>query len=179
MEISISPVEDDWRTDGIAELVSGWERESGLVLPAGYRTFLIGFNGGRPYPNMFRHTALLPEDGCGNPTEHFLDCLYSVDRVMSWSKELGDRLPAGCLAIGGDPGLLEIILSLRPEDYGDTYSWVRSWASWGSPDNSYLCPQASSFSAWLGMLFDDDERSGHDHWHTPRAERLKRSLEIA
>jgi hypothetical protein len=179
MERSISPIGEDWQGgEAIASLISNWERSSGLTLPADYRAFLIRYDGGRPYPNMFRHSALSPDDGSVNPTEHFLDQLYSWDRVVAWSDELGDRLPGGCLTIGADPGLLEIVISLRPEDFGAVYSWVRSWTSWGSVENAYLCPQGQSFGAFVTSLFDDEDESGHDYWHTPRVECLKRPLEL-
>lgn len=173
MERWISPLGEEWQE---ASAIADWERSAGYALPDDYRAFLVGYNGGRPYPNMFRHTALAP-DGAAE-TEHFVDPFYAWDRVVAWSHELGNRLPAGCLAIGADPGLLEIVLSLRSEDFGATYSWVRNWASWGSAENSYLCPQASSFAAFVAALSDDDAQTGHDYWHTPRRERLKRRLDV-
>ncbi|UXN76036.1 SMI1/KNR4 family protein (plasmid) [Devosia sp. A8/3-2] len=172
----ISPVDEEWETgDATASAISGWEQTTGYALPADYRVFLIAYNGGRPYPNMFRHSALAVDEGSDNPTEHFVDPFYARNRVVGWSHELGNRLPAGFLAIGADPGLIEIVLSLRAEDFGATYSWVRNWSSWGSAENSYLCPQASSFSAFIATLFDDDEKNGYDYWYTPRREKLKRT----
>jgi hypothetical protein len=175
----ISPIGEGWEAgETVASTISSWEQTTGYALPADYRTFLISYNGGRPYPNMFRHTALSPDEGSDNPTEHFVDPFYSWNRVMDWSHELSNRLPAGFLAIGADPGLLEIVISLRAEDFGTTYSWVRNWSSWGSPENSYLCPQASSFCEFIAALSDDDEQNGHDYWYTPRREKLKRTLSI-
>lgn len=177
MERWISPVGEQWQTgQAVATAISDWERSTGFALPNDYRAFLVGYNGGRPYPNMFRHTALVADDTA--ETEHLVDPFYAWDRVVAWSRELGNRLPAGCLAIGADPGLLEIVLSLRSEDFGATYSWVRNWANWGSAENSYLCPQASSFAAFVAVLFDDEAQTGHDYWHTPRRESLKRRLDV-
>ncbi|MEZ0472672.1 SMI1/KNR4 family protein [Luteimonas salinilitoris] len=179
MDRLISPVGEKWETgEALASAISGWEQRAGYALPGDYRAFLISYNGGRPYPNMFRHTALAPEEWCENPTEHFVDPFYAWDRVVAWNHELGNRLPTGCLAIGADPGLLEIVLSLRTEDFGAIYSWVRSWSMWGSDENNYLCPQASSFGAFVASLFDDDEQNGYDYWHTPRRESLKRRLNV-
>jgi hypothetical protein len=178
MERLISPIERDWHADGdTAAALSRWEQETGLRLPDDYRRFLIRYNGGRPYPNLFRHSAR-DADGAQNPTEHFVDPLYGWDRVVPWSSELANRLPPGSLAIGADPGLLEIVLSLRPEDHGAIYSWLRNRAAWGSAENSYLCPQASSFSAFVASLSDDDEKNGHACWHTPLGERLRRKLDV-
>jgi len=175
----ICPVGESWEAgEPINQAIADWEKSADYALPADYRTFLINYNGGRPYPNMFRHTALTPEEGSPNPTEHFVDPLYSWDRAVSWSNELGNRLPTGCLAIGADPGLLEIVLSLRAEDVGAVYSWVRNWADWGSAENRYFCPQASSFGVFIAALFDDDEKNGYDYWRTPRGESVQRALNI-
>lgn len=175
----ICPVGERWDAgETIDQAIAGWEKSAGYGLPADYRAFLINYNGGQPYPNMFEHTALAPEEGSPNPTEHFVDSFYPWERTMSWSNELGNRLPTGCLTIGADPGLLEIVLSLRPEDFGSVYSWVRNWADWGSAENTYLCPQASSFRLFIAALFDDDEQNGYDYWYTPRRENLTRALDV-
>lgn len=178
MDRVISPVEQEWSAAGTAAAaVSRWELESGLGLPDDYRRFVIRYDGGRPYPNMFKHTAL-DDQGAQNPSDHLVDPLYSWDRVVTWSGELGNRLPPKCLAIGADPGLLEIVLSLRAEDYGAVYSWVRNRAVWGSAENSYLCRQAPSFGGFVAALSDDAEQSGRACWYTPRADRLKRELAV-
>lgn len=172
----ISPVGKQWNTAGGPDSgISRWQQAAGLRLPAEYRDFMTRHDGGRPYPNMFRHRAM-DDQGFPNPSEHFVDPLYEWSHVVEWSKELGNRLPPGVLAIGADPGLIEIVLSLRAEDHGAVYSWVRNWAVWGSEENRYLCPQAPSFAAFMASLFDDDERSGHDYWHTPLRDGLKRKL---
>lgn len=174
----ISPVGEAWTAEGdAAAAIGALERAAGLRLPHDYRRFMLRYNGGRPYPNMFRHTAREP-DGVENTTEAFLDPLDDWDRVVAWSRELGNRLPPKCLAIGADPGLLEIVLSLREADHGAVFSWVRNWGAWGSAENSYLCPQAASFSAFVGGLSDDAQQSGRQYWHTPRCAGLKRALEF-
>ncbi|CAH2395486.1 hypothetical protein MES4922_120188 [Mesorhizobium ventifaucium] len=121
--------------------------------------------------------STLDAQGFENPSEHFLDPLYSWDHVVTWTGEFGNRVPSGSLAIGADPGLIEIILSLRMEDHGAVYSWVRNWGVWGSEENSYLCPQAATFVAFVASLFDDEEKNGYDYWHTPYRERLQRKLD--
>ena len=178
MKRVISPLEQKWSADGAAaSAVSRWEEESGLRLPGDYRRFVIRYDGGRPYPNMFRHTAL-DDQGAANPSDHLVDPLYSWEHVVTWSGQLGNRLPSRCLAIGADPGLVEIVLSLRVEDYGAVHSWVRNLGVWGSPENGYLCPQTPSFSAFVASLFDDAEQNGRAGWRTPQAERLQRDLDV-
>lgn len=177
MDRLISPVDREWNADSAtASAISSWEHAKGLRLPDDYRGFMTRYNGGRPYPNMFRHTAL-DTQGFENPSEHVLDPLYGWDHVVTWSNELGNRLPPESLAIGVDPGLLEIVLSLRMRDYGAIYSWVRNWGVWESEENSYLCLQAPSFAAFIASLSDDEAKSGYDYWHTPRRENLQRKLD--
>lgn len=178
MDRLISPVGKEWGADGAAApAISAWEHETGLRLPDDYRGFMLRYDGGRPYPLTFRHTAL-DAQGFENPSEHYLDPFYDWNRVVAWSEELGNRLPPGTVSVGADPGLLEIVLSLREGDHGAVYSWVRNWGAWGNEENSYLCPQAPSFRAFVTSLFDDGERNGYDYWHTPRRERLKRDLDV-
>lgn len=177
MERWVSPVGAEWAIEDAAEAIEIWERESGLCLPDDYRSFMGRHNGGRPYPLMFIHTAREP-GGEPNPTEHFVNSFSDWDHVVSWTGELGNRLPGGCIAIGGDPGLIELILSLRPADYGHVYSWVRNWGVWSSPDNDYLCPQARSFRDFVQGLSENDDEDGYDYWYSPASARTRRLLEF-
>lgn len=176
MDRLISPLGDGWSEAGAnAEAIAQWERETALRLPDDYRAFLLRYDGGRPYPNLFWHTAREPGD-FPNPSEGYIDPISGWARVVSWSAELGNRLPPKTLAIAADPGLVEILLSLREEDHGAIHSWVRNWGGWGSQDNDYLCPQAASFTAFIASLSDDEEKNGYEYWHTPATARLQREL---
>lgn len=177
MDRLIFPLEEGWGADETAAAITQWEGETGLRLPADYRAFLLSYDGGRPYPNIFAHTARDP-GGSGNPTESYLDPLYRWAHIVSWSAELGNRLPPKTLTIGANPGLIELLLSLRDEDHGAVYSWVRNWGEWGSEENDYLCPQAKTFSAFVMSLTDDEEKNGFDYWHTPDCDRLQRELVV-
>ncbi|WEK05957.1 MAG: SMI1/KNR4 family protein [Candidatus Devosia phytovorans] len=148
----------------VVEAIEAWEHSSGMRLPNDYRAFMTRYNGGRVYPLMFRHTAREPGDE-PNPTEHFLDPLNDWHRVVTWREELGDRLPMESLVIGRDPGLIELVLSLRPHDHGHVYSWVRNHGgTWSSPENDYLCLQAPSFRTFVESLYEDEDGDGHDYW---------------
>lgn len=177
MERWVKPVGPDWATDDPGVAIEAWERRSGLRLPDDYRSFMRQHDGGRPYPLMFLHTAREP-DGEPNPTEHYVNAFSDWSYVASWTEELGNRLPKGCISIGGDPGLIELILSLRQDDHGHVYSWVRSWGAWSSTENDYLCPQTQSFRGFVESLFDNDEKEGYDYWYSPSSKRTRRLLEL-
>ena len=175
MDRWILPVGADWATIAPTDAIKGWERRSGFRLPDDYRTFMMRYDGGRPYPLMFLHTAR-ESDGEPNPTEHYVDPFFEWEYVSSWTEELGNRLPKGCLAIGGDPGLINLILSLRQDDYGCVYSWVRNWGAWSSPENDYLCLQAQSFQGFVESLFENEQMEGYDYWYLPSSKRTQRPL---
>ncbi len=150
----------------LPETLAQWEQQTGLQLPPDYRSFLLQHDGGRPYPNLFRHTV--PDSGDGEAViDHFLDRCYGWQFLQDWRAQLADRLPERMLVIGADPGLIEIVLSLREQDHGAIYSWVRNPAPWGSADNLYLCPQAASFTEFFVSLGDDEERNGYEYWYMP------------
>lgn len=178
MDRLIRPVDGGWKDDGAAaSAIAAWEQQSGLKLPDDYRVFMLRYNGGKPYPLAFMHTAR-DADGFENPSEHYLDPFHDWARVVSWSNELGNRLPPRSLSIGADPGLIEIVLSLREEDFGAVYSWVRNRGVWGSDDNNYLCAQAPSFRAFVESLTDDASRSGYSYWGQPAGKHLERTLVV-
>ncbi len=160
----VKPLHAEWPNEGVSEAIQIWERDNGVQLPNDYRSFMTRYDGGRVYPLMFRHTAREPGDA-PNPTEHFVDPFYDWGRVVTWRAELGDRLPKQCLVVGGDPGLIELVMSLRQDDYGHIYSWVRNFGGpWPSPDNDYLCLQASAFREFVEGLFENADGDGRDYW---------------
>lgn len=174
----IKPLQTGWADKDVCEAIKAWEHASGMRLPDDYRAFMTRYNGGRVYPLMFMHTAREPGDA-PNPTEHFVDPVNDWDRVVTWREELGDRLPSQCLVIGRDPGLIELILSLRQEDHGHVYSWVRNWGGpWSSSDNDYLCLQASSFREFVEGLFENDDGDGREYWDMFSTEQEARRLEF-
>lgn len=172
MEHLITPVDEGWSEPGTAEpAIAAWETETGLALPADYRRFLLVFDGGRPCPKTFRHGW--SEDGAIHTTESYLEPFYAWQRVISWSAELGSRLPPQTLSIGADPGLIELLLSLRPQDHGTVYSWVRNWGDFG-PDNDWLWRQAGSFTEFVHALYDSG--GDLDSWRLPGLVKLERKL---
>lgn len=178
MNALIRPSRPSW--DAVADArpaIGAWEQVTGLVLPEDYRSFMLRYNGGSPYPNLFRH-AWADEDGQPAESESFLEPLYDWQHAESWTRELGNRLPPQTLAIGADPGLIEIVLSLRQDDYGTIYSWVRNRGAWGDAENSYLCRQAGTFREFVDNLYDTADRMGHGHWHLPGLKHLERRLEF-
>ncbi len=71
----IAPLSEEWMIPSDLEnRVAGWERSAGVRLEASYRSFLMSYNGGRPYPNVF--DVAIPENIWGSSDRQtFLDQL--------------------------------------------------------------------------------------------------------
>lgn len=171
----IQPIHDDWRPATAAgPAIAAWEERNAARLPDDYRAFMLCYDGGRPVPKTFRH-SWADEDGTTLSEETYLEPFYDWARVVEWSGELGNRIPAGTLAIGANPGLIEVLLSLRAADHGAVYSWLRNWGAF-EPGNDHLCRQADSFRAFVEGLYDDG--AGVDGWRLPGLIHLERRLEF-
>lgn len=159
------------------QAIEAWEARTGLALPDGFRRFMLAFNGGRPHPRLFRYTVPLERYPSTEPVTQ-LAPLYSWASVEAhWRGEVyGSGTPRGMLLIGCDPGGLEVLLSLRPEDAGQIFTWVHTTAPWGTEDNDQIWHQADSFEAFLDSLFDWPDGSDYRGWRVPIFDRLARPL---
>ncbi|MFK4808666.1 SMI1/KNR4 family protein [Devosia sp. ZW T5_3] len=157
--------------------IEAWERRTGLQLPSDYKSFMLKFNGGRVYPNMFNYAVPLERYPSTEP-ETFLDPLYDWEYVEKiWSgEEFGEGCPPGMLDIGSNPGGLEVLLSVSGDTYGQIFNWLRSTNKWGTDGNDEVWLQAPSFRAFMDNLFDNSDRLGYDHWHLPGLAPLVREL---
>ena len=153
----IAPDRDGWskREDNLGAVLS-LEEAVGCLLPQDYRDFLLEYNGGAPYPQVFRF-APDPED-----PDRFLDRLHSAEfaQQLFVERPFGDNLPTGTLIIGEDPGGLQLLLSLRAEDLGRVHALY-------PVDASPLVTLADSFRDFLRLLHETEDGIGFEHWHTP------------
>lgn len=170
----IAPTDKDkgWSLAAATErAIVAWEAETALRLPEAYRRFMIRFDGGYVWPNMF--TSAIIEAGIipSSDTAMFIDTLYSFDLVLGhWRKDTyGDGTPPGMVFVGDNPGGTEIVMSVRPHDFGVIYLWYHSTNIWGTDgnDDSALIRQADSFPAFLQSLYDDTDKSGYEAWYIP------------
>ena len=150
--------------------VQAWSNHLGRKLPADYRTFLIRYDGGSPYPNIFDEVT--PDAVRRGPdTQAFCDVIYDLDYARSETDDAtyGNAVPSGFIPIAQDPGGLEILLSLRDADFGHVFLWQGTTEPWGSEGNNEnrLFRQASSFVAFLDSLYDTPDKIGYDQWATP------------
>jgi len=105
------------------ECLRVYERQFGVILPDDYRCFLLRTNGGRPVPD-----GLEVRSWPGRSTRvHFFFGLHDGDHnnLGSWTHELGDRLPTGCVPIAVDMGGNFIVLATE-ERRGEVYYWDAS-----------------------------------------------------
>jgi len=161
--------------------VTSFVTSLGVALPAPYQEFLVRFDGGAPYPNIFNDAR--PAEVRGFPdNQAFCDRLYDLSRVMELQAgdSYGDGIPSGFILIGEDPGGLEIMLSLRSQDFGAIYVWQGTADRWASETNNetLIAKQADSFVAFLNSLYDTPDRIGLDQWETPLRKETAVSLDL-
>lgn len=161
------------------DIIAAWEQAAGCRLPAAYRSFMLGYGGGRIYPSMFV-VDQPPEIWGMTDFCTFCDPLYDWDYAVSlWNGETYlDARPKDFFFIGCNPGGLEILMSLRPADHGCIYTWWGGSLRWGDKGNNernvYL--QAGNFTDFIGQMFENESRDAYAYWATPRHTLLAREL---
>ncbi len=141
------------------DIIAAWEQAVGCRLPAAYRSFMLGYGGGRIYPSMFV-VDQPPEIWGMTDFCTFCDPLYDWDYAVSlWNGETYlDARPKDFFFIGCNPGGLEILMSLRPADHGCIYTWWGGSLRWGDKGNNernvYL--QAGNFTDFIGQMFENE-----------------------
>jgi SMI1-KNR4 cell-wall len=176
----IAPLHAEWPDlSKMPATIAQWEAQEGRKIPADYRGFMINYGGGRPYPNVFE--VAIPDDLWDSYEKTvFCNPLYAWEYAVGvWAKStFRDGTPTGLFFIGTDPGNLQLLISLRPKDYGKVYLWVPTNDTWGSDTNNdtHLYLQAPTFTDFIMGLFDTPDSIGKDQWHTPRNEMLARDL---
>ncbi|KJS08448.1 MAG: hypothetical protein VR78_18115 [Hoeflea sp. BRH_c9] len=180
MERLILPVDGKWEDVGDpGPAIEAWEQRTGRRLPDDYRAFMRKFNGGRPFPLMFRYQIPLEIYPSDEPVT-FLDPLYGWNYVEEiWDQKVfSAATPPDMIFIGADPGGLELLLSVRPEDHGRIYAWLHSLDAWGHGGNTRIWPQAASFRAFIESLFENDAGDGDAYWRLPGQEPLERRFDF-
>lgn len=159
--------------------IARWEQETKHILPSDYRRFMLKFNGGRVFPRLFRYTVPLDRYPSTQPCTK-VKVFYSWAEVVSYGRGdiYGKGNPADMLFIGCDPYSLEILLSLRPTDFGHIFCWVHTSTPWGTEGNTEVWHQADSFEGFLASLYDRTDGSDYGAWHVPIYDKLAKPLEF-
>ncbi|MFC1458999.1 SMI1/KNR4 family protein [Microvirga arabica] len=154
-----------------------WEKTNGMRLPDGYRRFMLAFNGGCVYPRLFFYAVPLEYYPSTEPVT-FVDLFYSWSDVRKYSRGdvYGRGNPPDMLFIGSTPGGLQILMSLRAEEFGQIFCWVHNTNIWGTDGNDHIWYQASSFENFLKSLYDEPDRSDYDNWRIPIYDKLAKPL---
>ncbi len=176
----IRPLGAAWdEAAGDASRIEAWEAEQGVTLPEDLRAFLVAFDGGRVYPNMFDYSVPLTGLSSTAATT-FLDRLYGFEQIAaSWGGgPFGRAFPPGFVAIGADPGGMEILLSLEGRDQGTVWCWLHSKDAWGSIRNHEIFRLAATFDDFVDGLRDEPGGAGLRYWSRPALKHLERPLEF-
>ncbi|MDD0839519.1 SMI1/KNR4 family protein [Curvibacter sp. HBC61] len=176
--------ERDWRyVKDARQDIERWEGETGLRLPAGYRDFMLRFNGGRVYPRMFHGPqAPWPPGSARAPrptVASYVDLIFDWACVEShWRGETyGEGVPPQHLVFADTPGPVQLLMALDAQHHGQIVTWHHSANAWGTDGNDTVHFQASDFGSFLKSLVDEDG-SDHDAWHLPIYDRLAREFEV-
>lgn len=167
-ELAIAPEKPGWSDPAeTACAIAAWEAATDTTLPERYRGFLLRYNGGFPYPNLFDVSAEVdPVD-----TIRIAERFYTIQMAAELGSGAiyGAATPQGCVMIGEDPGGLILLLGLGGAARGAIYLWPATAMPWGEEHNTPadLVKQADSFETFLAALYDTPDRIGHAHWHTP------------
>lgn len=159
----IRPLAAEWRDVGEAvPLVEAWEALSGVELPEDYRRFIVAFDGGHLYPNLF--DVVLPGERFASAGR--LERLHDFETAADcWRDAPGDD-GRSKLRIGQTADGAAILLSLAREDFGAV---LIEW-------NSAEAPVAPDFGAFIDGLGDDADLSSFRVWDRPALRRLVRRL---
>ena len=172
--------ETDWSyVPDPSKEVQAWERQTGVSLPKDYRGFLLKYNGGSVYPRIFKH-SISPQKLPSISPEEYVDRFYRWDQVFALfnGESYGRGIPKGYLNIGETPGPLEILISTKNEDFGKIFGWIRSSDTWGTGHNTEIYLLSASFTLFLKMLYDDEDRTDYEGWFIPIYKTLQRELEL-
>ena len=133
---------------------------------------MLRFGGGYPYPNSFDSAIIRAGGVISSDPRMYVEFFYSIAEMQGhWQRETyGDGTPPGMAMIGDEPGGTEVLLSLRPQDFGVVYLWLGRTNVWGTDgnDESALHRQADTFNAFLASLDDTPDKAGYEHWSIPR-----------
>ena len=111
-------------TPTTSQALGHFQSRFGVSLPDDYVSFLLSTNGGRPAPD-----GLIVPEWPGRSTRiHFFFGLHDDEHnnLSSWTDELIDRLPEGCVPIGVDMGGNFLVLATEGERRGQVYYWDAS-----------------------------------------------------
>jgi hypothetical protein len=189
--MKIAPVTEHWNAGeqdwsfvrDAFPAIAAWESCTQLQLPGDYRRFMSRYNGGRIYPRLFRVPGSEVEwlgPYLAESDEHCVEQFLSWEDVQHhWRGAIyGDGIPPKHILVAVTAGTTQVLMSLAPEQFGKVYAWSHSTDRWQTGRNQELIRLADSFVEFLGMLYDDADRSDYEAWYMPAFKRLARELEL-
>lgn len=132
------------------ETLIKFESTLGHILPAGYRDFLVKYNGGPPSPNYFEITA---GDNISK-IHHFYGIHDGPEylRLDVTNELLKDRLPHNMIAIADDPFGNYICIGLSQDNLGKIY-FIEHDQPLATSENLQYYEIADGFSNFVSNCF--------------------------
>lgn len=131
------------------------EQKLQCKLPDDYKQFLLKNNGGRLDPSDFESEWYGGfHEGLMVARVHYI---YDLDRVLSFTDLLVERIPENMIVIGKDLEGNCLLMERKGKDYGKIYYWMLHPDEYGSQENDAVGFVADSFDEFINSVFDEED----------------------
>lgn len=116
------------------EIIANWEAQN-VPLPAGYKRFMLKYDGGFIYPDMFRLNVDDPDDwleDVDDPTQ--LNTIDSWKTFVERNARKDEIYSNTHVVIGSDITSNSILIDISGEHPGSVVFWYRNNDSWDEDD---------------------------------------------
>ncbi|WP_194269276.1 SMI1/KNR4 family protein [Tritonibacter litoralis] len=155
-----------------AARVAAFEQAQGQQVSEPYRSFMLRYGGGFPWPNDLPLAYPATKAAYGEDPAVLFE-LYDWTQVEAHAKGeiYGDATPRDVLFIGDAEGGFQIVMSLMPDTRGAIYMWPHTSYPWGLAENdaSRFLPLAKDFADMLDRIIEaPDSAVGRRVWENAK-----------
>ena len=157
MTIEMNAVSHPVSETGIAKV----EAVIGKKLPEQYKTFLLKYNGGAPFPSAFKIQWKSEQDWAEGYDFSTLEYFLALDPgsdadFMAYYEDFDGRIPSDTIAIGFAPGGNLVLLGVEASNKGKVYIWMHSYETDEDDETDYsnVGLVVNSFEEFIDGLYD-------------------------
>jgi len=138
-------------------------------LPDQHRQFLLKYNGGHPFPSLFK-IQWKGQDWSGGYDTGQIAYFFAIDEndktadFFKNHKTFSDRIPTDTLAIAYTSGGDLVLIGTEKNNLGKIYYWAHSFETGpavgegDAPDYSNIGFIANDFNQLMESLYDDEDQ---------------------